>query len=164
MILLGIIYGEAAILDGLNAVQTQSYGPEARGGASKSEVVISDRRIDYPLASKLDLLLCLSQEAYTKYRHHLKQGGILIADSSLVDGELPEGACPLPFTLLSEKKLSRRVFANMVALGAISELTSYVSVPSIIESIRRNVPPGTAEMNLIAFEEGRKAAGNWMKS
>lgn len=164
MILLGIIYGEAAILDGLNAVQTQSYGPEARGGASKSEVVVSDSDIDYPLAAKLDLLLCLSTEAYARYRKDLKEGGVLITDSSLVDAKTPEGAFSLPFTLIAEKKLTRRVFANMAALGAIAELTSYVSAPSIVESIRRNVPEGTADVNLKAFEEGRKAARKWTAS
>lgn len=164
MILLGIIYGEAAILDGLNAVQTQSYGPEARGGASKSDVVISDSGIAYPHATKLDLLLCLSQQAYDRYGKDLKVEGLLVADSSLVREGRPGTGCLLPFTKISENKLSLRVFANMVALGAIAELTQYVPVPAIVESIKKNVPAGTAGHNLRAFEEGRKVAGNWKRS
>ena len=164
MILLGIIYGEAAILDGMNAVQTQSYGPEARGGASKSEVVISADEIAYPLATKLDLMLCLSQQAYDKYRRHLKPEGLLLTDSTLVGEVHGDGACSLPFTVIAETKLSSRVFANMVALGAIAELTQYVSIPAIVESIRRNVPGGTDELNLRAFEKGMEAARNWKKS
>ncbi len=91
LILAGKILAEAAaIYEGLNAVQTQSYGPEARGGASKAEVVISDTEIEYPKAIELDLLLSLTQESCMKYSSDLKEGGILIIDSSFVK-DPPEG-------------------------------------------------------------------------
>jgi len=158
MILLGVIYGEAAVLDGLNAVQTQSYGPEARGGASKSEVVISEGEISYPHATKLDLLLCLSQQACDKYSEDLKPEGLLVADSFFVGDVRAANTRLIPFTRISEEKFSRRVFTNIIALGAIAELTSYVSVAAIVESIKKNVPAGTAGLNIRAFDEGREAA------
>src|SRR5271157_4991519 len=91
MILAGIILAEAAaIYDGKQAVQSQSYGPEARGGASKSEVIISDGPIDYPKVTQCDALLAMTQEACNKYSHDLKEGGILLVDSDLVK-TLPKG-------------------------------------------------------------------------
>src|SRR5512138_314017 len=91
LILAGVIMAEAAsIYDGKQAVQSQSYGPEARGGASKSEVIISEQAIDYPKATVVDALLALTQEAADKYSHDLKKGGMLLIDSDLVQ-KVPEG-------------------------------------------------------------------------
>ena len=89
LILAGIILAEAAIIDGKNAVQTQSYGPEARGGASRSEVIISNGSIDYPKVSKSDILLALTEEAVIKYKGSLKEDGLLILDSSIEKPECP---------------------------------------------------------------------------
>ena len=155
----GIIYAEAAaIFDGKNAVQTQSYGPEARGGASQSEVVISNNDIDYPKAMGLDLLLCLTQEACDKYYHDLAENGLLVVDSTHVKSIPTARAYSMPFTEIARKTLNKPMVANVVALGAISALAPYVSVEAIKSSIKKNVPPGTEEINLKAFEEGLNAA------
>ena len=161
----GIIYAEAAaIFDGKNAVQTQSYGPEARGGASQSEVVISNNEIDYPKAMKLDLLLCLTQEACDKYYYDLAENGLLIVDSTCVKSIPTTRAYSIPFTEIARKSLNKPMVANVVALGAISVLIPYVSIEAIKSSIKKNVPPGTEEINMRAFEEGVNAAKRLIES
>src|SRR5665647_501001 len=91
LILAGIILAEAAVLDGKQAIQTQSYGPEARGGASRAEVIISDEPIDYPKVQKADTLLAMSQEAFNKYGGSIGAEGILVVDTTFVR-ELKETA------------------------------------------------------------------------
>jgi 2-oxoglutarate ferredoxin oxidoreductase subunit beta len=159
LILAGVIYGRAAsIYDGKNAVQTQSYGPEARGGASKSDIVVSEDPIDYPLAEKLDLLLCLNQESCDKYFPELKKDGVLIVDSLYVKNVPTPSAYALPFTEIAKNVVGRVVVANVVALGAVCELTPYVSRRAFEEALRTSVPKGTEQLNLHAFEEGARAA------
>jgi 2-oxoglutarate ferredoxin oxidoreductase subunit beta len=159
LILAGVIYGKAAsIYDGKNAVQTQSYGPEARGGASKSDIVLSAEPIDYPLAEKLDVLLCLNQESCDKYFPDLKKDGVLIVDSLYVKNIPALAAYALPFTEIAKNVVGRMVVANVVALGALCELTPYVSRQAFEEALRSTVPKGTEQINLHAFEEGIRAA------
>jgi 2-oxoglutarate ferredoxin oxidoreductase subunit beta len=159
LLLAGVIYGKAAsIFDGKNAVQTQSYGPEARGGASKSDVVLSTSLIDYPLAEKLDVLLCLNQESCDKYFPDLKENGILIVDSLHVRKIPTSTAYALPFTEIAKNVMGRVVVANVVALGAVCELTPYVSRGAFEDALRISVPKGTEQINLHAFEEGVRAA------
>jgi len=161
LILAGVIYGRAAsIYDGRNAVQTQSYGPEARGGASKSDVVLSDDPIDYPLAEKLDVLLCLNQESCDKYSPDLKEDGVLIVDSLYVNNVPTPKAYVLPFTEIAKNVVGRVVVANVVALGAVCELTPYVSRGAFEEALRTSVPKGTEQLNLHAFAEGARAAAD----
>jgi 2-oxoglutarate ferredoxin oxidoreductase subunit beta len=159
LILAGVIYGKAAsIYDGKNAVQTQSYGPEARGGASKSDIVLSTEPIDYPLAEKLDVLLCLNQESCDKYFPDLKEDGILIVDSLYVKKIPTSTAYVLPLTEIAKNVVGRVVVANVVALGAVCELTPYVSRRAFEDALRASVPKGTEQINLHAFEEGVRAA------
>lgn len=159
LILAGVIYGKAAsIYDGKNAVQTQSYGPEARGGASKSDIVLSTTPIDYPLAEKLDVLLCLNQESCDKYFPDLKENGILIVDSLYVKRIPTATAYVLPLTEIAKNVVGRVVVANVVALGAVCELTPYVSRRAFEDALRASVPKGTEQINLHAFEEGIRAA------
>jgi len=159
LILAGVIYGKAAsIYDGKNAVQTQSYGPEARGGASKSDIVLSTEPIDYPLAEKLDVLLCLNQESCDKYFPDLKKDGVLIVDSLHVKNIPTPVAHALPFTEIAKNVVGRVVVANVVALGAVCELTPYVSRRAFEEALRSTVPKGTEQINLHAFGEGIRAA------
>lgn len=159
LILAGVIYGKAAsIYDGKNAVQTQSYGPEARGGASKSDIVLSTTPIDYPLAEKLDLLLCLNQESCDKYFPDLKENGILIVDSLYVKRIPTPTAYVLPLTEIAKNVVGRVVVANVVALGAVCELTPFVSRQAFENALRASVPKGTEQINLHAFEEGIRAA------
>lgn len=165
LILAGKILAEAAaIYEGLNAVQTQSYGPEARGGASKAEVVISDGEIEYPKAIELDLLLALTQESCLKYSSDLKKNGILIIDSSFVK-ELPEGDYRIysaPISEIAVNKVGKAVVTNIVALGILTMISKVISEDSVKKAILARVPKGTEELNMKAFKEGFKAGQELM--
>lgn len=155
LILAGVILAEAAaVYDGKNAVQTQSYGPEARGGASKAEVVISDGVIDYPKVIAADLLLCMSQEACNKYVYGMKKDGILIVDSVHVDRVPTSRAYAIPITQIAEEATGRRITANIVALGLIVGLTGVVSRKAIEAAVRARAPKGTEAINLKALQAG----------
>jgi len=157
LILIGKILAEAAaIYDEKNATQSQSYGPEARGGASRSEVIISDSDIDYPKATDIDLLLAMTQEAVDKYSNDVKAGGTIIVDSSYVK-TLPVGDFKVynfPITNLAEDEIGKKIVANIIALGAINKLSGVVSKDAIINAIKARVPKGTEEINIKAFEFG----------
>lgn len=162
LVLAGVILAEAAALyNGMNAVQTQSYGPEARGGASKSEVIISDSEIDYPKATQIDLLLCLTQEACDKYTHDLKQSGVIIVDSRMVKN-LPEGdytVHSLPIIDTAKEKVGKTFVANIVALGVISHLVEKVSFDAVLKAVLSRVPKGTEDINKRALQLGYELVG-----
>ena len=161
LILAGVILAEAAAVgDGKNVAQTQSYGPQARGGASTSEVVISDGEIDYPRVVEADLLLAMSQEACDRYCHELKKDGVLIVDSILVDRVPTERVYRVPITKIAEESTGRRVAANVVALGLIVGLTNVVSREAIEAALAARVPRGTQDLNLKALHAGLKVAEN----
>ena len=156
LILAGIILAEAALLDGKLAIQSQSYGPEARGGASKSEVIIADRPIHYPKVTKPNLVLAMTQEATNKYCADLPADGILMVDTTFVK-EIPDhvkNVYRLPITETSNAELGKSLFANIIALGAIVAATNVVSVESITQAVLNRVPPGTEEVNKRALELG----------
>jgi 2-oxoglutarate ferredoxin oxidoreductase subunit gamma len=156
IVLAGVIMGEAAIGDGMNAVQSQSYGPESRGGAAKSEVIICDQDIDYPMVTQADCLVALSQPGYDKYAAEVKPGGIVIVDTDLVDaGEPPEGTAfySLPFAKTADK-LGNRIVTNIVVLGSVCSITEAVSKESMARAVKANVPEKFMELNLKAFTEG----------
>jgi 2-oxoglutarate ferredoxin oxidoreductase subunit gamma len=162
LILAGKILAEAAaIYDGRNAVQTQSYGPEARGGASKAEVVISDKEIDYPKAVELDLLLSLTQVSCTKYVGDLKEDGILIIDSGDVT-ETPDGDYALyriPIGDIAIKEIGKAVVTNIVALGILTKISGMVSEEAVRKAILARVPKGTEEINMKAYDAGLRVGG-----
>ncbi|TWH46916.1 2-oxoacid:acceptor oxidoreductase family protein [Sporomusa sp. KB1] len=156
LILAGIILAEAAIDEGKEAIQSQSYGPEARGGSSKSEVIISDKRIYYPKVTKPNLLLAMTQEALNKYGADLQDEGLLIVDSTLVR-EIPQrfkNVHTVPITLLAKETCGRELFANIVALGTIAKLTGVVSLEAMEKAVLARVPKGTEEMNKLALQTG----------
>ncbi len=161
LILAGKILAEAAaIYDGKNATQSQSYGPEARGGSSRSEVIISDEDIDYPKATNIDFLLAFTQEACDKYYHDVKENGIVLVDSNYVT-KCPSGKFKifsLPITEIAEKETGKTLVANIVALGVITALTNVVSKEAVESAILSRVPKGTEELNLRAFRAGITAA------
>ncbi len=161
LILAGQILAEAAaVYDDKNATQSQSYGPEARGGASRSEVIISDDEIDYPKATHIDLLLALTQEACNKYVTDLKKDGILLVDASEVT-KLPSRECKIfsaPMTEIAEKEIGRKVVTNLVAVGMIVGLSKIVSLAAAEQAIQARVPKGTEELNLKAFRKGLEIA------
>ncbi len=165
MILAGVILAEAAAIhDGLNAVQTQSYGPEARGGASRSEVIIARGEIDYPKVMAADLLLCMSQEACDKFYTQVKEDGCIIVDSTQVSRLPSHRAIAVPFTQIAQETTGRRITASMVALGFLCGLTGVVSKQALEKAVCDRVPAGTEEMNLKAlaagFAEAERLRGN----
>lgn len=156
LILAGIILAEAALLDGKLAIQSQSYGPEARGGASKSEVLISDRPIHYPKVTKPNLVLAMTQEAVNKYTKDLPADGILVIDTTFVK-EVPnhvKKVYKLAITEESAAKLGKILFANIIALGAIAGITGIVSMESLTKAVLHRVPAGTEEVNKKALDLG----------
>jgi 2-oxoglutarate ferredoxin oxidoreductase subunit gamma len=155
MILAGIILAEAAaIYDNLYAVQTQSYGPEARGGASKSEVIICSQEIDYPEVIKADALVALSQEACDKYGGNLKKNGLLIVDEEKV-GRVPvPDAVKVPISRLAQETTGKTITANVVALGVLVGMTGIVSKEAIEKAVTARAPKGTEEMNKKALQVG----------
>ncbi|MFA5524891.1 MAG: 2-oxoacid:acceptor oxidoreductase family protein [Tissierellales bacterium] len=155
LILAGIILAEAAIEDGKNAIQSQSYGPEARGGASKAEVIISNEDIHYPKVKDCDLLLALTPLACMKYIDTLKKGGILVIDSS-IDNPIRNdiNIIRIPILETANEKLMKPLVANIVALGAINAISNIVSNDSLKSGVSARVPRGTESLNEKALEEG----------
>lgn len=157
-ILAGIILADAAIREGKTVVQTQSYGPEARGGASRSEIVISSEEIDYPKVLRPVVTLCMSQEACDRYGGQTREGGLLILDSDHVSRSSTTQAVRVPLTSLAREVTGRAIVANVVGLGLLAGLTEIVSRESLEEAVRSHVPKGTAELNLRALEAGYQEA------
>ncbi len=161
LILAGIILAEAAaIYEGLHVVQTQSYGPEARGGASKSEVIISDEPIDFPKVTSADIVVALSQEACDIYAKMVKRGGILILDEDEVQKvpEIEGRIYRIPFIRMAVEEIGKAIVTNIVTLGSLIGLTEILSPESVIKAIENRTPKGTEEINRKAFELGFKAA------
>jgi 2-oxoglutarate ferredoxin oxidoreductase subunit gamma len=155
LILAGVILAEAAaVYDGLNAVQTQSYGPEARGGASRSEVIIAKGEIDYPKVMSADLLLCMSQEACDKFYEQVKEEGLLIVDSTTVSRLPTYRAIAVPITEIAQNATGRQITASIVALGLVTGLTGVVSRTALEKAVSDRVPSGTEELNLKALAAG----------
>ncbi len=161
MLLAGIILAEAAILAGKNAVQSQSYGPEARGGASRSEVIISNGEIDYPKVTEPEVFMALTQEAYQKYRHDLGPNALLVVDESLNLGDdLPENVkvVRVPIIASAVETLKRPIVANIIALGVLVGASSIVERKYLEQAVLRRVPRGTEELNQKALELGFQLA------
>jgi 2-oxoglutarate ferredoxin oxidoreductase subunit gamma len=165
LILAGIILAEAAgVYGGHEVIQTQSYGPEARGGASRAELIISDDAIDYPKVTSPDVVLVMSQQACDRYGHQVRPGGIVLVDDTNVSS-IPsvEGATvvTLPITEIARHDVGRQVVANVVALGALVGATGVVTPEAMEQAILARVPRGTEELNMKAFnvglEKGREA-------
>jgi 2-oxoglutarate ferredoxin oxidoreductase subunit gamma len=159
MILAAVILAEAIGSDpSKNVVQTQSYGPEARGGASKADVVVSEAEIFYPKAMKLDVLLAMTQESLDTYFPHLQEGGTLIVDNELVT-ELPtDKYFGLPFTRLAREEAGHVMVANVIALGAIAAITGLVGHDQLVAAVLARAPRGTEDKNRKAVEIGFREA------
>lgn len=156
IILMGYITGKAAaIYDNKNATLTQSYGPEARGGACSAQVVIASEKISYPVLAMPDVLITMSQAAYNTFRGGLKQGGILIYESNLVkiaDGDNAK-IHSIPARDIA-KNLGRQIIANMVMLGFMANITSVVARSAMEQAIAASVPPEMQELNIQGFRAG----------
>lgn len=163
IVLAGIILAEAAILDGRYVAQSQNYGPEARGGTSTSEVILSDTEIDYPRAIELDLLIALTQEACDRNLPDMKEEGLVVVDSDLVHRVLWGKLAPLPFTQIAWRVGEERAI-NMAALGAVASFCPSISSESLAKVIAKRLPPAKVAANILAFDEALKLARNLRKS
>ena len=144
VVLSGIVLGTAAMYGNKFSTQVQSYGPEARGGACKTEVVISDEEISFPMVTRPDFFIALSQEALDKYLADLPEGKTLIVDEDLVRN-IPEKkgikVLKLPMTRVADQKVKNRMFTNIVMLGAITDLTGLVSGEAMKEAVGETASP-----------------------
>ena len=153
-----ILAEAVGVYDGKYVCQTQSYGPEARGGKSKAEVVISDHEIDYTQATRLDILLAMTQSATDAYFKDLKREGLLVVDTTLVNQIPTQRSIAIPFTQIARNELGKELVANMVALGAVGYLCPHISLKSLEKALMVKVPKGTEALNRKALKKGIKAA------
>lgn len=167
IVLAGNILGKAAALyDKKHATLTQSYGPEARGGSCSAQVVISDEEILFPYAEEPQVMVCMSQEGYTKNVGSLVNGGLLIWDTDLVRTEEPDASWTIyhiPASRFAEE-LGNVMMANIVMLGFLSAVSDLVKVDSMREAVLSSVPPHTKEKNAKAFERGHEYGAAILKA
>jgi len=156
VVLAGQILGRAAVYDGKYAVQTQSYGAEARGSAAKSEVIISDEPIRFPLIRRCDILVAMSQTALDKHLNNLKDDGVLLVDKDIVKrvSRLKAKVFHVPATSVAEAEFKQRIFANTVMLGALTKATGIVGQRAVEKAIKDSVPRDLLEENLRGFRLG----------
>lgn len=156
VVLAGQILGRAAVYDGKNVVQTQSHGAEARGSAAKSEVIISDEKISFPMVRRCDVLVAMSQNALDVHIKDLKENANLLVDTDFVE-QIPEIKAriyKLQTTKAAENQLKSKIYANVIMLGALTKITKIVSKKAMEKAIRTSVKIDTAKTNLSAFEIG----------
>jgi len=156
VVLAGEILGRAAAYEGREVVQTGSYGAEARGGAAKSEVIISDRKIGYPKVRKCDILVAMSQSALDRNIGDLKENGILIVDKDIVEKvpKVKAKVFQIPATKTAETELKSKMYANVVILGALVKATKIVSEKACEQAIADSVPEETKNKNIHGFKKG----------
>lgn len=157
VVLSGILLGTAATLfDGKQAVQTQSYSSELRGGSTRAEVILSDERITDPEVRKPDILLLLAQDAVARYLPKIKPKGLVLFDSDLVQTLEPGDfeALPVSATSLAEKEMGNIVVANLILLGVLIKKTNLLSIEAMEKAIERSVPKKAITLNLNAFRRG----------
>lgn len=162
LILAGIILAEAAMRDGQNVAVAQSYGPEARLGASKAEVIISTEKIAYPQVTRPDILLCLSQDAFDKYFPAVDEHALVVIDSTQVHVKTQEkdNILKLPLLRAAVEHVGNKLVTNIVALGALNALTNLVSWENLEKAVAQRTPAKFHEQNLRALAIGRQLAQN----
>ena len=165
LILAGIILARAAVIDKRKVTQTQSYGPESRGGSSRADVIISDHDIYFPEAMNFNCLMALTQEACDKYLFDLRDNGILIIDTTFVKNLAlaAENTYELPFTDIAIDKLGSAISTNILSLSFLVRLTKVVKEASLEQSIRESVKPAFIDLNLKAMHIGFELADNYKK-
>ena len=154
-----IILAEAAVLyENLNAVQSQSYGAEARGGATRSDVIISDSTIDYPKVIQPNVLICLTQEAYNKFYQIIRPGGLLITDNRYVQTQKKVDAQQkeLPMYQSVMDRIGKPIVFNICMLGAVIEMLELVAPEAIMKVLENRIPADFLELNRQALDLGRK--------
>jgi len=159
LITAAVILAEAAgVHEGKYVCQTQSYGPEARGGKSKAEVVISDSPIDYPKARQLNLLLAMNQAACDAYFRDLPAQGLLVVDSYLVEQWPTSRIVAIPFTQIAKEEFGTALVANMIALGVVGGLSGQVRPASLEQALLARMPANTSALNQEALRRGMEEA------
>ncbi|MBW2607759.1 MAG: 2-oxoacid:acceptor oxidoreductase family protein [Deltaproteobacteria bacterium] len=152
-----IILAEAAVLyENLIAVQSQMYGPEARGGATRSDIIISDSKINYPKVVQPNVLVCLTQEAYNKFYPIIRPGGLLITDTRYVKTQRKADAVQreLPMYQTVMEKIGKPIVFNICMLGVVISMTQLVKFESIMKVLETRIPSGFLEMNRQALDIG----------
>ncbi len=158
MIFAALVLGRAAVLDGKNVLQTQAYGAEARGSLTKSEVIISEEEIGFPAVRKSDILVTMSQEATSGLLEDLRETGTLLVDSTSVR-EVPPTKVKVvrfPATETAKRKFGDGLYANMIMLGALIQVSGLVAAESVEEAIRESTTERNYQTNLDAFRDGLK--------
>lgn len=159
VVLAGQILGRAAVYDGKNVVQTQSYGAEARGSIAKSEVIISDAKIGFPMVRRCDILVAMNQESLDRHLKDLEEDGVLIVDSTYVK-KIPKTKAKtykILATERAEKAFGDRIYANMLMLGALTKVTGIVSENAMKKAIQDAVAKNVADVNKDAYDEGKES-------
>jgi len=161
-----IILAEAAVLyENLNAVQSQSYGAEARGGATRSDVIISDSTIDFPKVIQPNVLVCLTQEAYNKFYPIIRPGGLLITDARYVNTQKKVDAQQreLPMFQSVMDKIGKPIVFNICMLGAVIEMVDLIAPESIMKVLHNRIPPDFLDLNRQALDLGRELGREFKK-
>jgi len=156
-----IILAEAAVLyENLNAVQSQSYGAEARGGATRSDIIIADSTIHYPKVIQPNVLVCLTQDAYNKFYPVVRPGGLLVTDARYVKTEKKVDAQQKEIAMFDTimDKVGKPIVFNICMLGAVIHLTSVVKPKSVLKILEKRIPADFLEMNRKALNIGIKLA------
>jgi 2-oxoglutarate ferredoxin oxidoreductase subunit gamma len=164
VILAGFIIGKAAsVFQNYQAVQSQSYGPEARGGAARSEIIISDKKIGYPRPLGVDILLAMSQESFDSYRSDITDDTIIVVDPDLVK---KHGIGRPIYKVQAQKiaeELGNKIVTNIVMVGAFTSISGILNPESMKESVIDSVPKRFIELNIKAYERGLEAGKNALK-
>jgi 2-oxoglutarate ferredoxin oxidoreductase subunit gamma len=158
VVLAGVILGKAAVYAGKNAVQTQSYGAEARGSAAKSEVIISRDKIGFPIVRRYDILVAMSQEAVNRNVNDLKEDCVFIVDYGIVKNvpKIKGKVFKIPASTVAEKTFGKKLYANMIMLGALNKIAKLLDGKFIRKAIKDTLPEKAALVNIQAYEKGRK--------
>ena len=158
MIFAALVLGRAAVVDGKNVLQTQAYGAEARGSLTKSEVIISEDKIGFPAVRKSDILVTMSQEATSELLKDLRETGTLLVDSTSVREVPPTNVkvVRFPATETAKRMFGDGLYANMIMLGALIQVSGLVAAESVEEAIRESTAEKNYQTNLDAFRDGLK--------
>jgi 2-oxoglutarate ferredoxin oxidoreductase subunit gamma len=157
VVLAGQILGRAAVFDGLNVVQTQSYGAEARGSNAKSEIILSGGKIGFPLVRHSDVLIAMSQQSLDMFVKDLKDDGVLVVDEGLVEkipNDLKAKVFKATATKTAETVFKSKLYANIVMLGAVTKITKLVTAESMEKAIAEALPENARKININAFRKG----------
>jgi len=164
VILAGFIIGKAAsVFENYNAVQSQSYGPEARGGAARSEIIISDEKIGYPRPVGVDCLVAMSQESFDTYRDDIRDDAVIILDPDLVKKHDIGRPLYKVHALKIAEELGNKIVTNIVMVGAFTSIYGLLKPEAVKESVIDSVPKRFTDLNISAFEKGLEAGKNALK-